>query len=248
MKSRSTKKKIALVLAASGLAVLTGCGSSPGTPAAAGVAGVAGIGGGCVPINTTSTIGFTATNMYMANPVSSTTLAVLAGLIPGGDALVSGGGTYGTMTVMPTTGAYPVTAGVQTIGTYQGYRVDGTTISMTVSSATPPTAYGSGYGSYSNFPASGLVNATGTIQLSPFMQSVLMQTALGTSTYGNSIGYGVNGIPNSNYAALATTQICVSNLAISMLTTLQNQLYQGYAYVYLTGGVMNGQHGIAIDF
>jgi hypothetical protein len=253
--NKSNKRIIALVLAASSLAVLTGCGAAPNNGAVApGAAGIAGIGGGCVPINTTTMIGFTATNMYMGNPQTND-MRVLAGIIPPGDALASGGTNYGTMIVQPGNIAAPVIS-TGSLGSYQGQRVDGTTIQMNVSSAIAPVAQ-TGYpynNGYSAWPANGMVNAQGYIQVSSFIQSLLMTTAVGGSTgFGTSIGNTAPGTYPTGYPAGygTTTQICVSNLAISLQRTnssYANWLYQGTVYFYLSGGVTNGQHGLALNF
>ncbi len=253
MKTKANKRMIAAVLAASTLALLTGCGQAQnGGSVAPGAAGVAGIGGGCVPINTTTMIGFTATNMYMGNPVTND-MRVLAGPIPAGDALASGGTTYGTMIVTPGNIAAPVTSAYGTLGTWQGQRADGTTISLTASSAVAPvTGYTTGY---SNWPANGTVNATGYINVSSFIQSLLIQAAYGTSTgFGTSIGTTYPGSYPTGYPAgygTTASQICVSNVALSLTRTnssFSNWLYQGTVYFYLSGGVANGQHGLALDF
>jgi hypothetical protein len=262
MKPRFDKKLIVAALTISSLALLTGCGQSPGNPAPppAAAPGANGIGGGCVPINTTTMISYTATNMYMGNPQTGD-MRVLAGIIPPGDALASGGTTYGTMTVMPgTTTPPPQTINAGYLGSFQGQRVDGTTINLTAVSATPvtntyPSGYGyPGYSPYGNYPANGMVNATGYINVSPFIQSLLMQTAMGSTTgFGSPI---INTAPGTYptgypYPNVNTSQICVSNLAFSLQRTLPsyaNWLYQGTVYFYLSGGVQNGQHGLALNF
>ena len=267
MKTSFDKKMIVAVLTISSLALLTGCGSSPAAPAPpppAAPAGVGGIVGGCVPINTTTTLGFNAMNMYMGSQQTGD-MRVLGGIIPPGDSLASGGTPYGTMTVTPGNIAPPpVNPGFGgSLGTFQGQRVDGTSISMTVTSSTPqavppPGGYPGGYpgGIYPNaYPASGQVNATGYIQVSQFIQSLLIQTAIGSSYgFGNPILNNQPGQYPTGTPYQANQQICVSNIALSLQRTLPstvpaNWLYLGTIYFYINGGqLQGGQHGLALNF
>lgn len=97
MFTRINKKKVATVLAISGLALLTGCGSSSNNGSVSGVPGAVVGAGGCIPITSLASnmaIGFTATGMYAGNPQSGD-MRVLAGQIPYGDQDTSGaGGTF----------------------------------------------------------------------------------------------------------------------------------------------------------
>lgn len=262
MKTKFNKRNwVAVATAASSLALLTGCGSSGGTPApppAAVVPGF-GVGGGCVPINTTSMIPFTMTGMYIGSERAGD-MRVLGGMIPPGDQLASG--TYGVTTLM--NGGVVQPQGY-TLANFQGRRVDGTTINLSVTSANgavPQQQYP--YGGYPNtgYPTTGTsptgqYNATGSIQVSTFIQQLLIQTAIGST------GYGINQpILNqqpgtyTQYPAYNGGQICVSNIAISLQRTLSsntqypNWLYLGQVYFYLSGGATGtgGQHGLAINF
>lgn len=254
MKKRFNKRTIALVLAISSLALLTGCGAASSTGVAVAPGSVlGGIVGGCVPITTTTMIGFQATGMYLGNP-SAGDPRVLAGIIPPGDPLATG--TYGTVGVTPGNFAPPVATTYGAPMTFQSQRVDGTSLTLSVTSATaapmiPTNGYPMGY-PYS-MPVTGSVNATGYIQISSFVQQLMISMA--TGGYGNSSIFGtfpgtMPGYP-TGYPGVANTQICVSNVALSLQQTnasFANWLYMGSVYFYLTGGVMNGQHGLALNF
>jgi hypothetical protein len=260
MKFNINKRVVQTALAVGSLTLLSGCGSSnnaPPPPAAA----IGGIGGGCVPITTTNMIGFTATNMYLGNPATGDP-RVLAGIIPPpGDENASG--TYGTMMVNPGNVMPPVQTQFGAPVTFQSQRVDGTSITLSVTQAMAPGAPGSYPGSgypYNSYPysVSGQVNATGYIQLSSFLQQLLIQTATGNYGGSNGIispmpGSYPGGYPNT-YPQANLQQICVSNLAFSLQRTnasYANWLYLGYVYFYLSGGAYgaaNGMHGLQVYF
>jgi hypothetical protein len=266
MKTKFNKRNmVAAAIAASSLALLSGCGSGGGTPVPPPpVAPGYGIGGGCVPINTTNTIPFTMTGMYIGSEQAGD-MRVLGGMIPPGDQLATG--TYGVTTLM--NGGMVQPQGYN-LANFRGARVDGTTISLSVTSANGavPQQYpqqGYPYGGYPNtgYPTvgnspTGQYNATGYIQVSQFIQQLLIQTAMGST------GYGINqpilnqqpGTYPGQYPVYNGGQICVNNVAISLQRTLSsntqypNWLYLGEVYFYLSGGATgsNGQHGLAINF
>lgn len=257
MKQKFNKRRwVAAAIAASSLALLTGCGQNGNNNVAPppGVSAPGLIGGGCVPINSTTTIPFSVTGMYIGSEAARD-MRVLAGTIPAGDKLATG--TYGIVAL--NNGGMVQPQGYN-LATFQGRRVDGTTISLSVSAAggaMAPQQYPQQYPTTGISPT-GQYNATGYIQVSPFIQQLLIQTATGSS------GYGINQpilnqypgtYPSTQYPGQYPNgaQICVSNVALSLQRTLAsyaNWLYMGEVYFYLSGGATgsNGQHGLAINF
>jgi hypothetical protein len=249
MKTNLNKKKIAAVMALSSLALLTGCGSSQNNQAAVPppAVGAGGYGaGGCIPINSTTQIPFTATNMYLGSGQYGDA-HVMAGAIPYKQA-------YGQV-ILGGAAAPTAPTGYGYGGQFMGKRVDGTTISLNVTAggaAVPPTY--SGYPS-NGYGTSGNVTANGYIQVSPFIQQVLMQSAANSGGYGNT-GFPMpsqypNQYPNQYPAGypggVAGGQACVSNIAIDLqhgTGSYANWLYLGSIYFFVNGT----QHGLALDF
>lgn len=252
MKTRFNKKKIAAVLVISSLALLTGCGKSADSGAAGVVPGL-GAGnpygvGGCVPISSSTQIPFTATNMYFGNSQMGD-MRVMAGNIPYkqafGQVMIGGG-------LAPVTTPY---GGYGGSGQFRGQRVDGTTISLSLTSGGTTGAY-PGYPPSGGYGATGNVSATGTIQVSPFIQSVLMQAAASASGYGGNLGFPTPSqyptqypgqYPGQAYPGQTgiAGQNCISSLAIDLQHTISSQwLYLGSIYFFVNGT----QHGLALDF
>jgi hypothetical protein len=254
MKSGINKQKIAVLIAFSSLALLTGCGKSPEStaPTVGGVPGmINGYAAGCVPIATTTLIPFTATNMFLGMYDTH----VRAGAAPGGQP-------YGTVILggAPVVPTYANSGMIQ----YQGQRVDGTSIQLNVTS---PYAQNTGYPpapGYTPTAQSPTVNATGTIQLSTQIQQLLLQIAQssGAGSYGNYYPGAYNnpgnfgpGLPNQQWTGqyptvpANTAQTCLSGLAIDLQhgapdLSYARWLYMGKIYFYLNGQ----QHGLALDF
>ena len=253
MNKKFNQRLIAATIAASTLALLSGCGSSSGSSSApaAGSSVAGGVVGGCVPINTTNVIPFTATGMHVGAPGSGDPM-VIGGMIPPGDSNTTAG-TFGTMALAAGGQVTQPYGSYGYGGTYQGQRVDGTTVSLTVTSATNAVPVNNSPGLPYNTTIPSTVNATGYIQVSSFIQNLLVQTAMGTTSgFGSPI---LNTTPGSYPGAYPTanTQICVSNLGISLqhgVGSYSNWLYLGSIYFYLSGGAFasGGQHGLALNF
>jgi hypothetical protein len=246
------RKLVAIAIAASSLALLSGCGSggnsAPVVPPPAVNPGQQGYGpgGGCIPINQTSQIPFTVTGMFIGN---HTDMRVVAGQVPPTDP--NARGMTGGQLLLVGNG-YMQQQGYQ-LASFQGSRVDGTTLQLTVTAGngyTPqPYPYPQQYPH--SYAANGQYNGVGVINLSPFMQGILAQAAAqvaggpmlpnpGTYPPGSYPGgYPNGGYPNSG-------QLCVSNVGISVQRTTAsyaNWLYMGRVYFYLNGT----QHGVSID-
>ncbi len=245
---KTDRRKLAAILTIATLAFMTGCGSSsqPAPPPPGAAPGPAQPGGAygsgsCVPLNTTSVIGFTANSMYFGTYGAA---QVKAGIIPFqqpyGQVILTGPG-FQPAPVNPGYGS----------AIYTGNRVDGTTITLNVTAGAPQIP-GQPYGQVGN------VNATGFVQISPLVQQVLFQIA-GGGTYatpgsyfsypGQYPGYPPQypqGYPPGTYPPGGSPgQVCLSGLAIDMQHTLySNQLYLGTLYFYLNGT----PHGLALDF
>jgi hypothetical protein len=245
MKKKFNKRRaVAAAVAASTLALLTGCGSASNAPAPAPVGpAVAGIGGGCVPINQTSQINFQITGMYIGSQQMGD-MRVLAGLIPPGDQLAGTNAQYGTMIVSPT----PIPQTGYPLAQFQGQRVDGTTIQLSVTAPNGAVPTTNPY----QVAVNSTYNASGVINVSPTIQNLLVQTALGSTGLGVMPGFSSPGYYPYGQGQTAMPQVCVSNLAFSLQRTLAsyaNWLYLGNVYFYLNGGVFQGgQHGLAINF
>lgn len=231
------KDRIAIALAFASILALTGCGHANNvTPIPQPITGFPGYGqvgsGGCIPIN--QPIGFGGTGIYFdwAN--------IVGGMLPQSTQPM------GSMGVI---NGYPQQGGIGQ--TYQRSGSDGM-ITMSVTSAQSP--YGSapypGYPS-GTFPSpygqqypytqpyqqqvQGLVNATGSIAISPLVQSdIIFRTGGGVAPgYPTQPGYPAQGnVP------------CVSGIAIN-LGHYYSTIYGGYVYLFLNG---SQQHGYALSF
>jgi hypothetical protein len=242
-------------LAIAALAILSGCGSNPQSPAPAvapapaAAAPGAGIPGGCVPLNAASSIGFTATGVNFFNN------RVQAGF------LKPTGQTVGMVTLTPGIAGQPVAMVPYGAGySYTGMNLySGTQITLSMQGGA-----GAGYNPYYPTPAMptapGAGAATGTISLGATFVQGLMQRAFEISAGGAAGGAGwFPGVPSYGYPAPypqqpgvanpALQNACLSGIGIDLSATLMGystsgRLINGSVYFYLNGT----QSGLALDF
>lgn len=185
----------------------------------------------CIPFG--STISFTASAVYVGNAANGDQ-RVIAGDIPAGDALVVSG-SYGAVSLTGGTASSP---GSQVVK-LAGQRVDGTILEVDVHA---PASVINGTNSGTAAPTR--FDSSGTIQLSPFIQQMLIQKAKNPQS-GYGLGYGT--APEITLSAESSQLACVSKIAISMQRTLSsysNTLYLGTVYFYLNGT----QNRLSLDF
>jgi hypothetical protein len=220
---RTPSERIAIALAALAALTFTSCGQSGNgsIPPAVGIAG-AGAVGGCIPLpppysySTPAVVGFAGTGIYFDSA------NIVGGTFP-----------YPYQPQQPVGQMY-VTTGV-TGGPFQRTSVDGSTISLSVSSSTlyntgtnyPYQGYPQGtYNPYAPLTGGGSTSIQGYVQISP---------ELWNNCYNTLVQEGY--IPPNS-------QACVSEVALNIGYNSSDVLYGGAAFL----NVNNSPHGCIVNF